>query len=154
MRALTLLLTCAGCGACLLFGAALVCHFACIDLDPATRHAIYLAADLPQEARAGWPPDIPGNAQVLADCGVGFTRLEIRWKRGGPTDPLVSRCFMSTLGWPQPLFSSGSEAVGRYDAVDLPGWTLTEEKMDRSTEKLVPKTTAHWSGLVFSIASF
>lgn len=154
MRLLALLTLCVACGAIVALGTALWCHFASVRLDPSTRYALYIGADLPPSCRAGWPPEIPSRAQVLADCGVGFTRLEIRWKRGEATDLPVSRCFMTMLGWPQPLFSSGSEALGRYGAIDLPGWTLADDALDRSVATPALRTTMNWSGLLFDIVTF
>ena len=154
MRLLALLTLCVAFGAIVALGTALGYHFASVRLDPSTRYALYIGADLPLSCRAGWPPEIPSRAQVLADCGVGFTRLEIRWKRGEATDLPVSRCFMTTLGWPQPLFSSGFEALGRYGAIDLPGWTLADDALDRLVATPAPRTTMNWSGFLFDIVTF
>jgi len=154
MGLLRLASLCGVAGAVIAAAAAILCLLASVQLDPATRHSIHAASVLWPAYRNAWPLGVPDDAQVLACSGVGYTGFEVRWKSGEAADSRISRFFVTSLGWPQPVLSTGSESIGRYSAVDLPGWTLANDELVRASPSPGPTTTVNWPGVLFNSVTF
>jgi len=154
MRLLKLVVLCVVAGVVIAVGTAIGCLLALVRLDPAAHHSIHMASDLWPTYRENWPADAPDSAQVLSSAGIGFTGFEIRWNGGDAADPRMSRSFVTSIGWPQPILSTESDSIGRHVAVDLPGWTLADGVDDRSAANLPPRTVINWPGVLFNTASY
>jgi hypothetical protein len=101
-----------------------------------------------------WVAALSPDAEVLNDHGIGFRRLEIRYRQASSVRGNISRHHLTTLGWPQPIFSSGSEWLGRCGTCDLLLWDLDETLVDRTAMTGGPATTFHWSGIIFDTITF
>ena len=101
-----------------------------------------------------WAAALSPKAEVASDHGIGFRRMEIRQRPDQHVPKNITRHYLSTLGWPQPIVSSGSEWLGRYHESDLPMWALDDSVIDHAPMSGGPSTTLHWSGIIFNVITF
>lgn len=101
-----------------------------------------------------WIASLHSGAEVSSsDCGVGFKRLVICTQTDSPKHT-ASLHFLTTLGWPQPIVSTGSEWLGRYDVNEFPNRTLQEIPIDPAPAIDGPATKLLWSGIIFDMITF
>jgi hypothetical protein len=114
---------------------------------------LFRFGDLDSNYRPTRLPAVPIDATVLAHCGVGTTRLDIRWSqlesKGGPS----GQCRLTMSGWPQVI------AVSSRSSVELPqgssrGETLQPGPSSESMSVLDSSwTEIQWTGGAFNVAT-
>ncbi len=97
---------------------------------------------------------LPSDVEVQDDNGLGFRRVEIGLNpsRLGPRG-IIRRHYLTTLGWPQKIFSNGSPWLGRYRESDL-GLSNVDDWLSVRIMTGGSSTVFHWSGILFDTLTF
>ena len=135
------------------FVVAFACHLIRFRPDPFTALSVVASREalIYEAGENSWIASLPQDVQVRNDNGIGFRRLEIRYKSGAPG--MMRYHYLTSLGWPQPIFSSGSPWLGRYCESDSPSldwdeWSCAKVLAGDSS------TTLHWAGIIFDTLTF
>ena len=144
-------------------GTALVCH--AIRLRPTEwdryafipdQIACYAGSD---SWLATLPTEFPVGSVLSNDCGVGFRQITLLLPKNLQASPptYTTHHLLTTLGWPQPIFSTGSNWLGNCGEFRLPvnGGLVTHViHTDPFLEAPPSATTLHWSGIIFDTITF
>ena len=97
---------------------------------------------------------LPSDVEVQDDNGLGFRRVEIGLNpsRLGPRG-IIRRHYLTTLGWPQKIFSNGSPWLGRYRESDI-GLSNVDDWLSVRIMTGGFSTVFHWSGILFDTLTF
>ena len=97
---------------------------------------------------------LPSDVEVQDDNGLGFRRVEIGLNpsRLGPRG-IIRRHYLTTLGWPQKIFSNGSPWLGRYRESDI-GLSNVDDWLSVRIMTGGSSTVFHWSGILFDTLTF
>lgn len=135
------------------FVVALVCHLMRFRPNPfmalgnlGSREAVIHDAHV-DAFLASLPPDI----EVRDDNGLGFRRIVIRYKSSTPG--LMRYHYLTSLGWPQPIFSTGSPWLGQYRESDSPSLDW-DEWFSAKVLTGGSSTVFNWSGIPFDALTF
>lgn len=131
---------------------------ACVwaQINPAiwtVRGVIFRLGDLDRTYRPTRLSAVPIDATVLAHCGVGTTRLDIRWSPLESGGSQSGQCQLAWSGWPQVI------AVSSRSSVELPrgsssGGTPQPEPSSESLSVLDSSwTEIQWTGGAFNVAT-
>ncbi len=97
---------------------------------------------------------LPPSVELSNDNGIGFRRIEIRHQPRWSVPQKIMKChYLTTLGWPQAIFSSGSQWLGRYREDDSSSLNVDDLFSARVVTGGSP-ISLHWSGIFFDTLTF
>jgi len=148
------LIVCAMLSAVLSAGLAVACYWA--RISPAgwlEMGAFYRFGDLDVGVRRTVSREIPEDAEVLVNCMVGITTIDVRWMEESSEGSQGRQCVVTTFGWPQAILASGQSSVAMPGAYSGMGDSMFGSNSNPRSTPDVSWTQIHWSGVVFDIAT-
>ncbi len=104
------------------------------------------------------PLEFSRGSELSNDCGIGFRQVSLLVPQGSQENPspYIAHHLVTTLGWPQPIFSTRSNWLQRTEFKHpTRGRSYHMEVcVAPDSEPGGSATTLHWSGIAFDTISF
>ena len=153
---------CMAIGLLLAIGTAFICYIACLRPTERGRHEFSPDQVACYAGDGSWlatlPLEFPKYSELSNDCGFGFRQITLLLPTSLQTNPptYTAQHLLTTLGWPQPIFSSGSDwLASTHFHFPTRGHTFPVEIHPNLVPQTNPSaTTLHWSGIIFDTITF